>query len=181
MMTSFSSSGQSILFCSFLIYGNFLFLENCLIKGSTTTIKASEVVLLNPTNVIDDYYVQGDPFSKEDIENLGLLTRMNSHFYLARFTNGNPEISDSITNFSVNAIRDIALGDIPENNWESYLWFLAGLLLLVILITLLYFFYPPFSYVLNQNMGIVLASSTIRTDFTNWAMALFSLKLKSGK
>lgn len=127
------------------------------------TIKASEVVLLNPTNVIDDYYVQGDPFSKEDIENLGLLTRMNSHFYLARFTNGNPEISDSITNFSVNAIRDIALGDIPENNWESYLWFLAGLLLLVILITLLYFFYPPFSYVLNQNMGIVLASAIVFT------------------
>lgn len=126
-------------------------------------IKASEVVLLNPTNVIDDYYVEGDPFSKDDIENVGLLTRMNSHFYLARFTNGNPEIRDSISDFSVEAIREIALGDIPENNWESYLWFLIGLIALVILIVLLYFFYPPFSYILNQNMGIVLASAVIFT------------------
>jgi hypothetical protein len=124
-------------------------------------IKASEVVLLNPTNVIDDYYVEGDPFSKDDIENVGLFTRMNSHFYLARFTNGNPEIRDSITDFSVDAIREIALGDIPENNWESYLWFLIGLLVFVILIVLLYFFYPPFSYILNQNMGIVLASAIV--------------------
>lgn len=126
-------------------------------------IKASEVVLLDPTNVIDDYYVEGDPFSKDDIENVGLFTRMNSHFYLARFTKGNPEIRDSITDFSVGAIRDIALGDIPENNWESYLWFLIGLLLLVIIIALLYFFYPPFSYILNQNMGIVLASAIVFT------------------
>ncbi len=126
-------------------------------------IKASEVVLLNPTNVIDDYYVEGDPFSKDDIENVGLLTRMKSHFYLARFTNGNPEIRDSITDFSVDAIREIALGDIPENNWESYLWFLIGLLLFVILIVLLYFFYPPFSYILNQNLGIVLASAIVFT------------------
>ena len=124
-------------------------------------IKASEVVLLDPTNVIDDYYVEGDPFSKDDIENVGLFTRMNSHFYLARFTNGNPEIRDSITDFSVSAIREIALGDIPENNWESYLWFLIGLIALVILIVLLYFFYPPFSYILNQNMGIILASSVV--------------------
>ncbi|MDF3026989.1 MAG: hypothetical protein K0S23_1296 [Fluviicola sp.] len=124
-------------------------------------IKASEVVLLNPTNVIDDYYVEGDPFSKDDIENVGLFTRMNSHFYLARFTNGNPEIRDSITDFSVDAIREIALGDIPENNWESYLWFLIGLLVFVILIVLLYLFYPPFSYILNQNMGIVLASAIV--------------------
>ncbi len=126
-------------------------------------IKASEVVLLDPTNVIDDYYVEGDPFSKDDIENVDLFTRMNSHFYLARFTNGNPEIRDSITDFSVGAIRDIALGDIPDNNWESYLWFLAGLVLLVIIIALLYFFYPPFSYILNQNMGIVLASAVVFT------------------
>ncbi len=126
-------------------------------------IKASEVVLLDPTNVIDDYYVEGDPFSKNDIENVDLFTRMNSHFYLARFTNGNPEIRDSITDFSVGAIRDIALGDIPENNWESYLWFLVGLILLVIIIALLYFFYPPFSYILNQNMGIVLASAVVFT------------------
>jgi hypothetical protein len=126
-------------------------------------IKASEVVLLNPTNVIDDYYVEGDPFSKDDIENVGLLTRMKSHFYLARFTNGNPEIRDSITDFSVDAIREIALGDIPENNWESYLWFLIGLLVFVILIVLLYFFYPPFSYILNQNLGIVLASAIVFT------------------
>lgn len=126
-------------------------------------IKASEVVLLDPTNVIDDYYVEGDPFSKDDIENVGLFTRMNSHFYLARFTNGNPEIRDSITDFSVSAIREIALGDIPENNWESYLWFLIGLIVLVILIVLLYFFYPPFSYILNQNMGIILASSVVFT------------------
>lgn len=126
-------------------------------------IKASEVVLLNPTNVIDDYYVEGDPFSKDDIENVGLLTRMKSHFYLARFTNGNPEIRDSITDFSVDAIREIALGDIPENNWESYLWFLIGLLAFVIIIVLLYFFYPPFSYILNQNLGIVLASAIVFT------------------
>lgn len=126
-------------------------------------IKASEVVLLNPTNVIDDYYVEGDPFSKDDIENVGLFTRMNSHFYLARFTNGNPEIRDSITDFSVDAIREIALGDIPENNWESYLWFLIGLIVFVIAIVLLYFFYPPFSYILNQNMGIVLASAIVFT------------------
>jgi hypothetical protein len=126
-------------------------------------IKASEVVLLDPTNVIDDYYVEGDPFSKDDIENVGLLTRMNSHFYLARYTNGNPEIRDSLTNFSVSSIRDIALGDIPENNWESYLWFLIGLIALVILILVLYFFYPPFSYILNQNMGIILASSVVFT------------------
>jgi hypothetical protein len=124
-------------------------------------IKASEVVLLDPTNVIDDYYVEGDPFSKDDIENVGLFTRMNSHFYLARFTNGNPEIRDSLTNFSVSSIREIALGDIPENNWESYLWFLIGLIALVVLIILLYFFYPPFSYILNQNMGIILASSVV--------------------
>jgi hypothetical protein len=126
-------------------------------------IKASEVVLLDPTNVIDDYYVEGDPFSKDDIENVGLFTRMNSHFYLARFTNGNPEITDSITDFSVSSIREIALGDLPENNWESYLWFLIGLILFVLVIVLLYFFYPPFSYILNQNMGIVLASSVIFT------------------
>lgn len=126
-------------------------------------IKASEVVLLDPTNVIDDYYVEGDPFSKDDIENVGLFTRMNSHFYLARFTNGNPEIRDSITDFSVSSIRSIALGDLPENNWEYYLWFLIGLIALVILISLLYFFYPPFSYILNQNMGIILASSVVFT------------------
>lgn len=126
-------------------------------------IKASEVVLLNPTNVIDDYYVEGDPFSKDDIENVGLFTRMKSHFYLARFTNGNPEIRDSITDFSVDAIREIALGDIPENNWESYLWFLIGLIVFAMLIALLYFFYPPFSYILNQNMGIILASAIIFT------------------
>ncbi len=127
------------------------------------TIKASSVVLLNPTNVIDDYYVEGDPFSKEDIEHVGLFTRMNSHFYLARFTNGNPEIKDTLTNFSVSSIRDIALGDIPENNWESYLWFLIGLVVFVLIILLLYLFYPPFSYLLNQNTGIVLASAVIFT------------------
>lgn len=126
-------------------------------------IMASEVVLLDPTNVIDDYYVEGDPFSKDDIENVGLFTRMNSHFYLARFTNGNPEIRDTLTDFSVGSIHDIALGDIPENNWESYLWFLIGLLALVIVIVLLYFFYPPFSYILNQNLGIVLASAVVFT------------------
>lgn len=126
-------------------------------------IMASEVVLLDPTNVIDDYYVEGDPFSKDDIENVGLFTRMNSHFYLARFTNGNPEIRDTLTDFSVGSIHDIALGDIPENNWESYLWFLIGLLALVIIIVLLYFFYPPFSYILNQNLGIVLASAVVFT------------------
>jgi hypothetical protein len=126
-------------------------------------IKASEVVLLNPTDIIDDYYVEGDPFSKDDIENVGLFTRMNSHFYLARFTNGNPEMKDSLTDFSVNSIREIALGDLPENNWESYLWFLIGLIILVITIVILYFFYPPFSYILNQNMGIVLASSVVFT------------------
>ena len=118
---------------------------------------------MNPTNVIDDYYVEGDPFSKEDIEHVGLFTRMNSHFYLARFTNGNPEIKDTLTNFSVSSIRDIALGDIPENNWESYLWFLIGLVVFVLIILLLYLFYPPFSYLLNQNTGIVLASAVIFT------------------
>ena len=126
-------------------------------------IMASEVVLLDPTNVIDDYYVEGDPFSKDDIENVGLFTRMNSHFYLARFTNGTPEIRDTLTDFSVGSIHDIALGDIEEDNWESYLWFLIGLLALVIVIVLLYFFYPPFSYILNQNLGIVLASAVVFT------------------
>ncbi|MDR0802984.1 hypothetical protein [Fluviicola sp.] len=125
------------------------------------TIKASEVVILNPTNIMDDYYVEADPFTNEDIDSLNLFTRMNSHFYLARFSNGDPEVVDSITNFSPNAIRSIALGDIPDNNWESYLWFLTGLLTLILLIIILYFLYPPFSYLLNENMGIVLASAIV--------------------
>lgn len=140
------------------------------------TIKADEVVLLDPTNVMDDYYVKGDPFTQTDIENVGFLTQIRSHFYLARFSNGDTTSYEStLTDFSVNAISHIALGDIPENNWESYLWFLGGLFCLIMIIILLYFFYPPFSYLMNQNMGIVLASSVIFViEFFMLAGAVFS-------
>ncbi|MNX90950.1 hypothetical protein D3C86_1230180 [compost metagenome] len=127
-------------------------------------IKADEVVLLDPTNVIDDYYVVGDPFSWEEMDDVGLFTRMKSHFYLARFSNSDTtSYKGTLATFDINQIGHIAMGDLPDNNWESYLWFLIGLVVFVIAIAVLYFFYPPFSYILNQNMGIVLASAVIFT------------------
>lgn len=122
----------------------------------------SNVILLNPTNVEDDYYVEADPFTPKDINDIGLFTRINSHFYLARFSNGDTTYYDgTIKQFSLNTVQKIALSDLPDNDWESYLWFLIGLVVLILLIIALYFLYPPFSYLLNENMGIVLASAII--------------------
>lgn len=126
------------------------------------TIKASEVILLDPTNVVDDYYVVGKVFTQKDFDDISLLTWINSHYYLARYSPDDMiSYSGTITDFSEKSIEPIALGDIPENDWEYYLWFLGGLVSLIILIIILYFLYPPFSYLLNENLGIVLTSAII--------------------
>lgn len=139
-------------------------------------LMADDVILLDPTNIMDDYYVKGDPFSYSEIQDLSLFTQINSHFYLARFSTGDTaSYQGTLTNFSVNSIRPVVMGDSPDNTWESYLWFLIGLVTLVLLIVGLYLLYPPFSYLLNQNMGIILASAVIfAIEFFMLVGALFN-------
>ncbi len=139
-------------------------------------LMADDVILLDPTNIMDDYYVKGDPFSYSEIQDLSLFTQINSHFYLAKFSTGDTaSYINTLSNFSVKDIRPIVMGDNPDNNWESYLWFLIGLVFLIMMILLLYLFYPPFSYLLNQNMGIILASAIIfAIEFFILLAALFN-------
>lgn len=139
-------------------------------------LMADDVILLDPTNIMDDYYVKGDPFSYSEIQDLSLFTQINSHFYLAKFSTGDTAYyNGTLSNFSIKDIRPIVMGDNPDNNWESYLWFLIGLILLIFLIILLYLFYPPFSYLLNQNLGIILASAIIfAIEFFILLAALFN-------
>lgn len=127
-------------------------------------LKADEVILVDGTQAFDDYYVKGDFLTPQEITEISLLDRMKSHFYLARFSTGDSEFKGrNITVFTPKLIRSIVEGDIPDNNWESYLWFLIGLIAIIILITALYFIIPAFSYLLNQNIGIVLTSAVIMT------------------
>lgn len=139
-------------------------------------LMADDVILLDPTNIMDDYYVKGDPFSYSEIQDLSLLTQIKSHFYLAKFSNGDTtSYKNTLTNFSVNSIRPVVMGDNPDNTWESYLWFLIGLISLIAIIVGLYLLYPPFSYLLNQNMGIILASAVIfALEFFMLVGALFN-------
>lgn len=139
-------------------------------------LMADDVILLDPTNIMDDYYVKGDPFSYSEIQDLSLFTQINSHFYLAKFSTGDTaSYIGTLSDFSIKDIRPVVMGDSPDNNWESYLWFLIGLICLVTVIILLYLFYPPFSYLLNQNMGIVLASAIILViEFFILLAALFN-------
>ncbi|WP_430406301.1 hypothetical protein [Fluviicola sp.] len=140
------------------------------------TLMADDVILLDPTNIMDDYYVKGDPFTWSEIENLSLFTQINSHFYLAKYSTGDTaSYKGTLSNFSINSIRPVVMGDNPDNNWESYLWFLIGLVFLIVLIILLYLLYPPFSYLMNQNMGIILASAIIfALEFFILVAALFN-------
>lgn len=139
-------------------------------------LMADDVILLDPTNIMDDYYVEGDPFSYSEIQDLSLFTQINSHFYLAKFSTGDTAyFNGALSNFSINSIRPVVTGDNPDNKWESYLWFLIGLVFLVVLIIVLYLLYPPFSYLLNQNMGIILASAIIfAIEFFILVAALFN-------
>ena len=126
------------------------------------SMQADEVILLDANNVEYDYYLVTDQYTQEDFDDIGWFPWMKAHYYLARYS---PEdtlpYSEPIEHFSENAIQKIVLGDIPENDWEYYLWFLCSLFTLMILIVALYFLYPPFSYLLNENMGIVLTSTVI--------------------
>ncbi len=126
------------------------------------SIEANEVILLDPINVEYDYFVVAERFTQKDFDDIGLFTWIKSHYYLARYS---PEdtlpYSEAIETFSKASIRKIVLGDIPENDWEYYFWFFCAMFFLMILIVVLYFIYPPFSYLLNANMGIVLTSAVI--------------------
>ncbi len=125
-------------------------------------IQANDVILLDPINVEYDYYVVAKQFTQDDFDDIGLFSWMKAHYYLARYS---PEdtlpYSEPIEKFTKSSIRKIVHGDIPENDWEYYLWFFCSLFLLMVLIISLYFIYPPFAYLLNANMGIVLTSAVI--------------------
>ena len=139
-------------------------------------LMADDVILLDPTNIMDDYYVKGDPFSYSEIQDLSLFTQINSHFYLAKFSTGDTaSYNGTLSSFSIKDIRPVVMGDSPDNNWESYLWFLIGLVSIILVIIALYLLYPPFSYLLNQNMGIILASAIIfAIEFFILLAALFN-------
>lgn len=126
------------------------------------SIQANKVVLLDPINEAYDYYVVAREFKQEDFDDISMFNWIKAHYYLARYS---PEdtlpYSAPIEHFSKNSIRKIVHGDIPENDWEYYLWFFCILFFLMILIVALYFISPRFSYLLSINMGIVLTSAVI--------------------
>lgn len=126
------------------------------------SIQANKVVLLDPVNEAYDYYVVAKEFKQDDFDDISLFNWVRAHYYLARYS---PEdtlpYSAPIEHFSKNSIRKIVHGDIPENDWEYYLWFFCILFFLMILIVVLYFISPRFSYLLSINMGIVLTSAVI--------------------
>lgn len=126
------------------------------------SIQANDVILLDPVNEAYNYYVVAKQYSQDDFDDISLFNWIKAHYYLARYS---PEdtlpYSEPIEKFTKGSIRKIVQGDIPENDWEYYLWFFCALFLLMILIISFYFIYPPFAYLLNANMGIVLTSAVI--------------------
>jgi hypothetical protein len=125
-------------------------------------LKAGEVVLLDGTEVMDNFYVYGDAMTRSEVEAVGFLTRMRSHFYLARFHHKDVEIQGrNLTDFSPASIHAIVHGDFPENNWEPYMWGLIGIFCFAALLSVLYFIFPPLALMLNQNLGVVLMCSIV--------------------
>lgn len=125
-------------------------------------LKASELIFINAADVLENFYVEGDHMTRDEVTDINFITRMKSHFYVARYTPHAEDFThDDITDFSAAKIKDLITADYPENNWEPYLWALIGLIILGIIVIAVYFLYLPFAYLLNRNMGIVLLSSII--------------------
>ena len=125
-------------------------------------LKASELIFINGADLLDNFYVEGDHMTREEVTDINFLTRMKSHFYVARYTPHAEDFThDDIVDFSPARIQGLVNADYPENNWEPYLWALIGLIIIGIIVIAVYFLYLPFAYLLNRNMGIVLLSSII--------------------
>lgn len=115
--------------------------------------EASEIVLLDPDDIIENYAVRGTRLSCNSLKEISILSQIKAHFYIARFNIDTLDITtQNLTEFKGDLFKQILTSDYKENEWETYLFILTGILILIGFFLILYYAYSPFSSFINANI-----------------------------
>lgn len=122
--------------------------------------EATEVICLDE-NTIDSCYVKGIPVSLEQL-NIGLMSQIISHFYIARYYTGSLDImKGNLTDFSEKKITPYLQADSLDNTWELFLFPMILSVLVMMVLVILYYTFLPFSTIVNKHIEMVVLSGVM--------------------
>lgn len=115
--------------------------------------EASDIILLKPEEALNDPVVGGTVKTPDSLSNIGMFSRIKAHAYIARFSFDKVNITDyQLNTFEGEEYERILNSDYAENEWETFLFILIGLLFVIGGLVLLYYIFLPFSNYINDHI-----------------------------